>query len=192
VSKFCHDHKQEGNEDATAYGRVLGRVFPFAKLEKLYLRGKPASLRRRSRLRDLIGRPALRKQKVELGSTELGYKLSWSFYDPNHPGDPFRSFDRGAANMIDRLGLGKELRDSEELVKWGHWLPTGAKAHTPTAWDGGADNPWWYPGGRTRPLSADRGGTHDPNIGQDDGLPEVVHDPLTGSELAMPMIFLVN
>ncbi|MBM4034952.1 MAG: hypothetical protein FJ291_24680 [Planctomycetes bacterium] len=193
VKDFCRAHKQEGPKDTAAAGSVLGRVWPFGKLDALFKqKGKVANLRLSSGLRDLIKNPSLRQQQEKLAGTPLGDQLMWSFYDPTDEHDPFRSFGGGSDTMVDRLGLGKDWNVRHDLVKWGHRLPAGIAAHTATAWDGGAENPYWYPGGRTLPLSADGGGTRDPSIGHSDGLPEVVHDPVTGSQLAVPIAFLAR
>jgi len=192
VGDFCRAHKREGPGDPTAQNRVLGRVFPFHKLDALYQKGEPADLRARSGLKEVIRNGTLDEQKDALATTELADELMWAFYDPSDVDNPYRSFTRGVDDMVDRLGLGKEWNDRDELVHWGHRLPPGVNAHTPTAWDGGADNPYWQTGGRTRPLSADRGGTGNTSLGPDDGLPEVVHDSVTGRHLAIRIAFLAN
>ncbi len=190
---FCRAHKQEGPDDPVAQGHVLGRVWPFAKLDGLLkLKAKVRSLRMGSGLRVLVKNRNLAEQRAMLATAPLGEQLMWSFYHPTDRDNPFRSLGGGSDSMADRLGLGEDWSAKHDLVKWGHRLPLGMTAHTPTAWDGGADNPYWFPGGRTRPLSADGGGSKDPAIGPDDGLPEVVHDPVMGSQLAIPIAFVAS
>jgi hypothetical protein len=57
---------------------------------------------------------------------------------------------------------------------------------TPTAWDGGVKRAYWRPGGRTHPL-----GTTGRFEG-DAGLPEAVHDAVTGNHLAVRISFVAG
>jgi len=58
-----------------------------------------------------------------------------------------------------------------ELLLWQHKLEPHQTAHKPTALDAESFD-YYRPGGKTRPLS----GT--------DGLPEVVHQPVSSNQLA--------
>lgn len=82
------------------------------------------------------------------------------------------------------LGLGCFAHDDppEELVRWAHALPESIRAHRPTAWDAGASrgNVYWRPGGRTWQLDRDA-----------EGVPEVVHHPIRGADLIVPMEILL-
>jgi hypothetical protein len=63
------------------------------------------------------------------------------------------------------------------MVLFAHRLSPGVAARTPTTFDA-EDSPFYRPGGRTQPLDTSTTG---------DGMPEVVHSPITGSTLAEPI-----
>jgi len=96
----------------------------------------------------------------------------WSFYDRRARQEPFRRIGRKAGDLHRRLGLGHIDLSEEQLLVFSCRLPTGTPGHVPTAFDAklGA---FFRPGGRTKPLK-----------GPDNhGMPEVVHDPVTGRGL---------
>jgi len=194
ADEFCRRHKMEGPGNPQSAGRLLGRVWAFDGLNKLYQKAGRAGSRRRPGVREhIINRASLRDQQDVLGDLRLAaphVDAMWSFYDPSVPDDPLRGLPSGRAATVDILGLGKYHSSKERLVQWGHRLPRGQKAKKPTAWDAGASNPFWRPGGRTRPLSADGGGTG--AFAAADGLPEVVHAPVTGRDLAVRISFVVD
>ncbi len=76
--------------------------------------------------------------------------------------------------MHRRLGLGHIDLTREVLLVLGHRLPGGITPHTPTTFDAETSE-YYRPGGSTKPLSG-------PDA---DGMPEVVHDPITGDQLAL-------
>jgi hypothetical protein len=141
-------------------------------------------------LHDIITRCGLEDQRRRLQHVKLSdTPVMWSSYDESDPRNPFRALTGGKAEILDRLGMGQVGRTAA-VVKWGHRLPDNLVPHTPTAWDGGVTKPYWYPGGRTRPLSADGGGTG--RFTKDDGLPEIVHDAITGEHLAIRIEFVAD
>ena len=100
----------------------------------------------------------------------------WSFYDPGDRSDPFSGIGKSAIELHRRLGLGNIDISNEEMLLFGHILPGTSSAYTPTAFDAETSK-FFRPGGRTKPLSG-------PNS---DGMPEVVHDPVTGENLVHPI-----
>jgi len=189
---FCHGHKQEGPRNEVAEKRVLGKALSFGELLKLYQRGKTTAVGDASALGDIIATHSLAEQRDRLEDTALVNPrgIMWSFYDPADEDDPYASLEDDREEVVDRLGLGWHEGKSHRILKLAHRLPDGMRAFTPTAWDGGVRHPYWYPGGRTRPLSADGRGTG--RFGDDDGLPEVVHAPLTGRQLAAPIEYVTD
>lgn len=188
---FCRAHKQEGPEDNAARERTLGRVWDVPKLARQFRFGK--SIGRavsEARVREIVADCDLDDQRQLLAEVKLAPKLMWSFYDATNEEDPFASLSESRAPLVDRLGLGEYEGTDDELVQWSHRLPGTVGPHTPTAWDGGVRRPYWFPGGRTRPLSADSRGTG--LYGPDDGQPEVVHDPVTGAALASKIDFVAD
>ncbi|MBM4039887.1 MAG: hypothetical protein FJ290_15390 [Planctomycetes bacterium] len=192
ASDFCHDHKREGPEDKLAPAHVLGRIWSANDLLDLLLSqmGEIGHTATNEHLRKIIERASLGDQQEALADLWLGKELRpmWSFYDPESPGNPLTRLSGTRATTIDRLGLGEYHyeRPTEELVQWGHRLPDGKKAMTPTAWDGGVKCPYWRPGGRTHPLGATG------RFGDGDGLPEVVHAAVTGGALAVRISFVAG
>jgi hypothetical protein len=194
ADEFCHSQKMEGPEDPESTGHVLGRVWTFDGLNKLYQKsGRAGSRRRPGTLDRIISRASLRDQQDALGDMRLApphVDAMWSFYDPSARDDPLRNLPANRAGAVDILGLGKYHSSKERLVQWGHRLPGGHKAKKPTAWDAGVGDPHWRPGGRTRPLSANGGGTG--AFSAADGRPEVVHAAVTGRDLAVKISFVVD
>jgi hypothetical protein len=99
----------------------------------------------------------------------------WSFYQSAHPDFPFSNVTRTYDELKRRLGLGLMADANAEAVYWAHRLQSGQTAHRTTALDA-ADYAFYRPGGRTQPLD-----------GANDGLPEVVHVPVDGSQLVEPI-----
>jgi hypothetical protein len=196
ANDFCHNHKMEGPEDKRAPAHTLGRVWTFGALHRV-LKSQSSGVGRSSGgehlLRTSIRSDSLDDQQAELELTEcwLGEEKvpMWAFYDPSSPDNPLRNLTDGRAAVVDRLGLGM-YDENEALVQWGHRLSPGKEARTPTAWDGGVRNPHWRPGGRTFPLSAAGSGTG--RFKSTDGLPEVVHTPVRGRDLAIRISFVAD
>lgn len=188
---FCREHKQEGPEDSAARERTLGRVWDVPKLALQFKFGKSISLAESTaQVNDIVAHCDLDQQRELLADVLLAPKLMWSFYDATNEQQPFAGLSEGRAALVDRLGLGEYEQAGVELIRWSHTLPSVVEPHTPTAWDGGARRPYWFPGGRTRPLSADGRGTG--QYGPEEGQPEVVHDPVTGAQLAAKIDFVAD
>jgi len=179
VGKFCHSHKMQGPEDPAARQRVLGRAWGFDRLWQVYAKTRRLDPNNPGPLNDAIRLLSLEKQREHLSEVPLAEHVMWSFYDPRDQANPFASFAGGRAELVDRLGLGEYSSRSHTVIKWGHCLPESVTPTTPTAWDGGVNRPYWLAGGRTLPLSA--AAARDTT----NGLPEVVHCPVTGSQLAI-------
>lgn len=192
ASGFCHKHKMEGPEDEQATAHALGRVWSFRGLSNLLQSqtGELGSPKGADRLRKTIESAPLEDQDEAFGDMWLGdeRRPMWSFYDPASADDPLANLAGGRAATVDRLGLGEyHYRwPDEELVQWGHRLPDGARATSPTGWDGGARRPYWRPGGRTHPLGTTG------RFKSDGGLPEVVHAPVKGSGLSVRISFVAD
>ena len=195
ANEFCHNHKMEGQEDPAAAGHILGRLWTRKGLNSLYQKPDRLGSRRSPSALDRILAVSLEDQQHALGDMRLAPErvtVMWSFYDPRAPGNPLLNLPKNRAAAVDILGLGEYYYRSpnEPLVQWGHRLPVGEEAKRATAWDGGVRNPYWRPGGRTRPLSADGGGTG--KFTPADGLPEVTHSPVTGRDLALRIALVAD
>lgn len=103
----------------------------------------------------------------------------WGWFQPNQTGDPYHGISRNR-DLVRRLGLSYSL--TEQLVTWAHMAPNGECPKWPTAIDAGP-NHLYRPGGKTHPTTTIA-------TGQLDGLDEVVHSPLTGTNLAAEMRML--
>jgi hypothetical protein len=114
----------------------------------------------------------MEQQKVLLAGRNLSKYNMWSFYQTAHPDLPFTSVTRTYDELKRRLGLGLMSDPNAEAMYWAHRLESEQTAHSTTAFDA-ADYPFYRPGGRTRPLD-----------GASDGLPEAIHVPVDGAQLA--------
>jgi hypothetical protein len=135
-------------------------------------------------VRDVVGGASdsarkLAKQRTDLAEKVLSRYQMWC-YPAADARNPFREIGTTRADAVKMLGLGYYAYNepAAEIVRWAHALPDSIRAHQPTAWDAGADkgNVHWRPGGSTYQLDRD-----------DFGLPEVVHDPVTGENLVAPI-----
>jgi len=123
---------------------------------------------------DLLRLGVDQQQRLLAGRHLSRYNM-WSFYQPAHPDSPFSNVTRTYDELKRRLGLGLMADANGEAVYWAHRLESGQTAHRTTALDA-ADYAFYRPGGRTQPLD-----------GANDGLPEVVHVPVDGSQLVEPI-----
>ena len=176
VETFCLAHLATGPRDRDAEGAALGHVRSRARCEASFSSAAmPRSPFTRSRRSpslavDYILSCTLPDQRKSLGGIYLSDNQMWSFYQHDHRDDAFSGISKQRDELVRRLGLGSHRG---ELLLWQHRLDW-QEPRTPTAFDAGLD-PYFRPGGRTRPLSG-RG-----------GLSEVVHPPITGWQLTSPI-----
>jgi len=183
--EFCRqpDNQLRGAPEPAAQSAVLGHVKSRTAWQR-YIEGSHgssargfATRRRRSAamtVDDLL-RLGVDQQQILLAGRNLSRYSMWSFYQPAHPDSPFSNVTRTYDELKRRLGLGLMADANAEAVYWAHRLESAQTAHRPTALDA-ADYAFYRPGGRTRPLD-----------GATDGLPEVVHVPVDGSQLVEPI-----
>lgn len=176
--QFCWSHQQEGPDEEFAR---LGHVIPLERLAGWISESCSSSMNKRqieSLIRDLSNRvddleEALSEQKRRLASLHVqqitAYQM-WSFEAGTEQADQIES----RSEAIDRLGLGQLEGSTAEVVIWHHG---SEEQHQPTAWDA-EKNPYWRPGGRTKPLSS--GDT-------EDGFPECVHPPVGPDSFRSPI-----
>jgi len=188
---FCRHHKKEGPPDPLAKDRVVGRVWQLDALARHSGDDSAASFGGKALVRETIETADLEAQRKFFTNRLLAQHVMWSNYHEADAEHPFCELGESRAEHVDRLGLGQHEGTSDELVRGSYRLPDSVEPKTPTAWDGGVRVPYWYPGGRTRPLSCDGGGTGGFN-NRTYGLPEVVHDAITGATLAEAMKFLAD
>jgi len=176
---FCRDgRKTAGPPDTLASASALGHTVPRDRFEEAIgsTRNARSPLRRRTLSPapgvDRILRSGLNKQRDMLRYTKLRKYLMWSFCDRRHRAQPFRQIGKRASELRRRLGLGHTDLKKQELLLFAHRLPSGTKAYVPTTLDAELGQ-FFRPGGRTKPLSGPA--SH--------GMPEVVHDPVTGRSL---------
>ena len=180
TAKFCLRHLKEGREVKGMPGRVFGRVQAFESLVSSVhdcnsgqtLEQVRANLR--AMIQDASPKERFPRQRFGLAGKPLSKRQMWAF-SPASAADPFAEIGPTRSEAVNRLGLGQYAADrSEPLVRWCHELPNAQRALAPTAWDSGVapGSVYWRPGGRTRPLD-----------GKKPGLPEVIHDPVTGGNL---------
>lgn len=117
----------------------------------------------------------LSQQRLLLADRRLRQYMMWSFHQEEFLDAPFSGVDTTCTELRRRLGLGQFVASAAKVLYWAHRLRPNQIAHRPTAFDA-ADNPYFRPGGRTRPLD-----------GAGDGMPEVVHDPVSGDQLVEPI-----
>jgi|GEM_PF-3375161 hypothetical protein len=177
VFNFCRAHQRLGKVNTTGQNAVLGHVVERGKTESTLRSvklGKTPLTRKTGttglfvdrilRERDLVGQQSL------LGNCDLSKWIMWSFYQARKLDDPFYKLPREKSELVRRLGL-RLSKPDVELLLWQHKLEPHQTAHKPTALDAESFD-YYRPGGKTRPLS----GT--------DGLPEVVHQPVSSNQLA--------
>lgn len=177
---FCRNGKRQiGPRDAIAETSTLGHCMPRSKLEgQIGSTGASASpLKPKwlspSSVVDRILRSDLDRQRKRLRLIHLSKRQMWSFYDADALDQPFRNVGTSASELRRRLGLGRLDLSAIELLTVVHQLSDDIIPHTPTTFDGQISE-YYQCGGRSRPLAAP----------YNDGLPEVVHDPVTGGHLA--------
>ena len=185
LCEFCRqgDHQLSGASEPAAQSAVLGHVKSRTAWQR-YVESSHgssargfATRRRRSAamtVDDLLRLGVDQQQRLLAGRTLSRFNM-WSFYQSAHPNSPFRNVTRTYDELKRRLGLGLMADANAEAVYWAHRLASGQTAHRTTALDA-ADYAFYRPGGRTQPLD-----------GANDGLPEVVHVPVDGSQLVEPI-----
>jgi hypothetical protein len=179
VESFCRAHEGNGPRQKTAQRSDLGHVHSRSMLnEYLMSAGSWTSPFRRKGFSaglaiDLILRLDLALQRECLTGIRLSRYQMWSFYQPRAASDPFRGISKETDQLVRRLGLGHAV-GPVELVLWTHRLRPHQRASVPTTLDA-ALYQYFRPGGKTRPLTGV------------DGLPEVVHPPVSGDQLTRPI-----
>ena len=185
LCQFCYqpDNQLSGAPELAAQSAALGHVKPRTAWQR-YIESSHgssargfATRRRRSAamsVDDLL-RLSVDQQKMLLAGRSLSRCNMWSFYQPAHPDSPLTNMTRTYDELKRRLGIGLMNDQNAEAVYWAHRLEPAQTAHRTTALDA-ADYPFYRPGGRTQPLD-----------GANDGLPEVVHVPVDGAQLAEPI-----
>lgn len=179
VLGYCRSHQCAGRMNATAQKAALGHVEERRKTEKTFESTVFAKtpLVRQNRTAVLFVEKLLAEDVTQQRSLLNGCLLSgwlmWGFYQPRRLDAPFQGVSKNRSELVRRLGLGRADPD-EELLLWEHRLEAHQTAHRPTAFDAEAYD-YFRPGGKTQPLA----GT--------DGLHEVVHVPVAGSQLAAPI-----
>ncbi len=185
LCEFCRqpDKQLSGAPEPAAQSDALGHVKSRTAWQ-LYIEGSHgssargfATRRRRSAamtVDDLLRLRVDQQQKLLAGRNLSRYNM-WSFYQTAHPDSPFSNVTRTYDELKRRLGLGLMADANAEAVCWAHRLESGQTARRATALDA-ADYAFYHPGGRTQPLD-----------GASDGLPEVVHVPVDGSQLVEPI-----
>jgi len=175
VESFCWSgtNQRQGPESPGSRGATFGHVMETGKLRKVFTstQSPTSAFTPKDQLRlfrDLIDRDNLTQQRAAIGVFPE-YQM-FGFFQLPHLHDPFAGVSTKASELRRRLGLGKVDPD-EELLHFAYRLRDDQIAHIPTAADADLD-PYFRPGGYTKPL-----------WGDDDGLPEVVHTPIDGSQL---------
>jgi hypothetical protein len=179
VLGYCRAHQCSGGLRATAQGATLGHVEERGRLENTFestaSAKSPLAKKRRTSIlfvHELLSK-TLAEQQSLLNGKPLSRWIMWSFYQPRRTDTPFHGVSKDKSELIRRLGLGRANR-GEDFLLWEHTLETHQTANRPTAFDAEAYD-FFRPGGKTRPLSGSG------------GLPEVVHPPVTGNQLAAPI-----
>lgn len=176
VLGYCRSHQCAGRMNGTAQNATLGHVEERRKTEKILESTVFAKtpLVRQNRTAVLFVEKLLAEDVTQQRSLLNGCLLSgwimWGFYQPRRLDAPFHGVSKHRSELVRRLGLGRADPD-EELLLWEHCLEPHQTAHRPTAFDAEAYD-YFRPGGKTQPLTGS------------DGLNEVVHPPVTGSQLA--------
>ena len=182
IGQFCHMNQRQGPIRTDAVKEVFGSVQRFGGVCNALANADSAAdlTDVEVLLHDLINDgpegTRLARQRFSLDGKPLSRHQMWS-YPVNDQDNPFAEFGDRRNEAVNLLGLGFQ-HPTDELVRWAHTLPDPVGAHQPTAWDSGADpsSVYWRPGGRTRRL--DRA---------EDGLIEVVHTTISGTNLAAPI-----
>lgn len=176
VKHFCWGKQLKGRPRPEAQEAALGHVrkteaFELASASGYYNSTGPHTEK------DLGSPPTLgeiltmdlQRQQRELGFFQLSIHIMWSFFQPDSPQDPLDGFVPNASEFVRRLAL--PFARGKRLLYWVHKLDETQVARFPTALDA-ALTAEFRPGGKTQ---------------SEDGLPEVVHEPVYGRQLEQPI-----
>lgn len=119
------------------------------------------------------------RKMLEIAPITIPGRTVWGWFKPSHKNDPFNKVPKNQ-DLVRRLGL--HFPPLEPLILWGHTAPGGECPKWPNAFDA-AENCLYRPGGKTLPTSPH------PTDGND-GLDEVVHSGIIGTDLAVEMVKL--
>ena len=179
-------------------GRVDWRSVLVRKWRDLFYPGR--NIREgRQLLRDVLNAPDLSSQKTLLGSLPLGNYFFWATFDEDNPtGDPFVALQANhgtnAAQIARCLGVAHSGVPGDKLIVMLYRLPANVRARIPTianAYAGDDWLPYFRPNcptaghGLTMPIPANPRNRHDRFTAFE--LPEVVHEPISAQEFALPM-----
>lgn len=181
---FCRNGKKRaGPPDAVAQASMLGHAMTRRRLEDWFgSAGSPTSPVTLGTgpppapAIDRFLRDDLETQKKKLPRSSLPTYLMWSFYDSSSTDDPFTNTGKGGVALRDRLGLGHVDLSIDDLLSLAHALDDAFEANVPTTFDAETSK-WFRPGGTTEPLTGAFG----------EGMPEVVHDPISREDLLQPV-----
>ncbi len=175
----CREKQQKGRRRPEARAHVLGHSLPRAKLEghirSADKKGAPVLGRveeARAVVDHILKSPPHRQKKLMARAGLSDYQM-WSHYDKAHPASPYEGIAPDKHELRRRLGLGHLDLATDTLLLVSHQLVDDMEPHFPTTFDS-ETNPHFVPGGHTVPLDGPR----------KDGFPEVVHDAISGSEIA--------
>jgi len=185
--KFCRANLRQGPVFPASAAASLVHVHRRQALVNAIVQSPTPMRRSRAEalVNDLLGggideAAKLAKQKASLADKTLSLYQLWC-YPAADPRKPFDEIGSTRAEAVNTLGLGGFADDtSEVLVRWAHAAPAAIKVCRPTAWDAGADNVYWRPGGYTYKLDS-----------AGNGVQELIHDKITGENLIAPIEELI-
>lgn len=175
---FCSQNKYRGGKSPVATdprlrNHRLGHVMRRQRLEYIIasLPAFTAVDKHARRAVDGVLEWDLAVQRNRLKAVPLTpMRQMWSFFDPRAR-NPFKNIGRKQDVLRDRLGMG-HVGPGEPLMTFAHRLPGHLQPFVPTTFDAETCE-CFRPGGCTEPLTGSHGA----------GMPEVVHEPVTGESL---------
>ncbi len=175
---YCDAHPRLGPRLSEPGRFVFGHVMTRKKLRDRFASLADPTLPITRAMDDLMLDEFLRQdlgdQRADLANAALSHYQMWSFIGPIAEKQPYDGLGTLGSDLRRRLGLGF-YPPRTEFVYCGLDLAAGPSVQPPTTFDSRL-NRYFRPGGKTHPLD-----------GAVDGLKEVVHLPVSGYHLRLPL-----
>jgi len=190
IIAFCRDGRQLSGGPAEVHtGIVMGRVVARARYCSMLVEKKFAAdaVKANQIVETMIG-VQVQDMPAVWREFPLGEYIIWSAFDPEDVGSAFPVHFVTLAEFLCRVGLepGEVIEDNDvekEAIVFEYRLPDDLEPFIPCFFDAYAASGWpkWF---RPAPAGRVTGLTWPPDACENEGYPEVVHEPLLFQQLA--------